>query len=81
MSNENANQPAYPMQPTVNSEGQICNERYAFEGLTKRELIAAMAMQGILADGGHEFRDTHKERIAHLAIVHADELLNQLNHE
>lgn len=38
-----ADQPAFPLQPTFNNEGQICNERYAFEGLTKREYFAAMA--------------------------------------
>lgn len=36
------NESAYPLQPTVNSEGEICHNRYEFEGLTKREYFAAI---------------------------------------
>lgn len=41
--------------------------------LTKREQIAAMAMQGFIAAGYH--RDTGTTEIAELAIQHADKLI------
>ena len=47
---KNSEEPAYPIQPTFNSEGQICNERFAFEGLTKREYFAAKIAQGLCAN-------------------------------
>lgn len=46
----NSQQPAFPIQPTFNNEGQICNERYAFEGLTKREYMATRIIQGLLSN-------------------------------
>ena len=45
-------------------------------GLTKRELLAGMAMQGLLAN---PFADWTAERCASQAVSHADELLKQLN--
>lgn len=46
-------------------------------GLTKRELFAAMAMQGLLAnpEGG----DRHQELIADYAVAQADALLAKLS--
>ncbi len=47
-------------------------------GLTKRELFAAMAMQGMLANPNHaEFIHSHTERSA-LAALAADALLKEL---
>lgn len=44
-------------------------------GLTKREYIAALALQGILA---HSYNDVTYEAAARDAVVHADELLKAL---
>jgi hypothetical protein len=57
------NDPAYPM--------------HGFnKGLTKRELIAAMAMQGLLATPG-EYE--HAKTIAQWAVDQADALIERLN--
>ena len=45
-------------------------------GLTKRELIAAMAMQGLLTNAG--IVDCY-DKIAGLAVNHADALIERLN--
>lgn len=46
-------------------------------GLTKRELFAAMAMQGLCA--GPECEGTHIEDIALAAVAMADALIDELN--
>ena len=43
------------------------------DGLTKREYLAAMALNGIIASG-----KTHQVEVAQFAIIIADELLKQL---
>lgn len=54
------------------------------EGLTKREYIATMAMQGLLARDGwaeriiSEGNSHHLKEITHAATLCADELLKQL---
>ncbi len=51
-------------------------EKYEPEfGLTKRELIAAMAMQGLLA--GHPIYDPNG--VARTAVAYADALIERLN--
>ena len=47
------------------------------EGLTKRELFAAMAMMGCCALGGEQFIDD-EQRLARTAISQADTLLAEL---
>jgi len=48
-------------------------------GITKRELFAAMAMQGMMANPNHaEFIHSHAERAA-LAAIAADALLKELS--
>ena len=47
-------------------------------GLTKRELFAAMAMQGLLANPGFR-EDVVHGRIAKMAIDEADNLIYHLN--
>ena len=47
-------------------------------GLTKRELIAAMAMQGLLANPGFR-EDVVHGRIARMAIDEANNLIYHLN--
>ncbi len=48
------------------------------EGLTKREYMATMALQGILA---HSYNDATYEGAACDAVAHADELLRALADE
>ncbi|MBW4475116.1 MAG: hypothetical protein KME45_32765 [Stenomitos rutilans HA7619-LM2] len=48
-------------------------------GLTKRELFAAMAMQGLLASMGLDCRgDDAENQIAHIAVKQADALIAAL---
>jgi len=63
----NGNDAAYPFQVDT---GQVTG------GITKRELFAAMAMQGILADSNAtgEFK-----KVARLAVFHADALIDELS--
>ena len=63
----NGNDAIYPMA----TEGDGFND-----GLTKRELIAAMAMQGLLATPG-EYE--HAKTIAQWAVDQADALIERLN--
>jgi hypothetical protein len=70
----NGNDPVYP--------SYFFPEQYNPEfGLTKRELISAMAMQGILAGPGEidivDFADAN--RIAEMAVKQADALIDRLN--
>jgi hypothetical protein len=46
-------------------------------GLTKRELIAAMAMQGLLANPHSDV--INLENIAAAAVLHAEDLLRELS--
>ncbi|MFV0536799.1 MAG: hypothetical protein ACK5M3_05420 [Dysgonomonas sp.] len=50
-----------------------------FNGLTKRELFAAMAMQGFLINP--DYNDANHEQTAEMAIKAAEALLNRLNKE
>lgn len=50
-------------------------------GLSKREYLAAMAMQGMLAAGDGDFNSNHTKRIAENAVNHADALIKELNKE
>lgn len=56
--------------------GKPCNQHF---GLTKRELFAAMAMQGILANperiGGKD------QELTQYSVMLADALINELNKE
>lgn len=55
-----------------------CIDDPRYNGLTKRELFAAMAMQGMLANGLHR-NAAHVNAI--YAVQHADALINELNKE
>ncbi len=62
------NDAAYPSSP----------DQYSPEfGLTKRELIAAMAMQGLLANP-EMVGDINRSRVAQMAIDQADQLIHYL---
>lgn len=77
MENSNGNQPAYPFTTDAEKDTEL------YSGLTKRELIAAMAMQGLLAGDvkKYEVNDDvlHGFLVAKDAIHCADALLNKLN--
>lgn len=70
-----------PAFPYILTDEQNSKDTDFQPGLTKREYFAGLAMQGIMANGGHEFGVTHKQIIAEIAIAHADELLKQLSNE
>ena len=58
----------------------IIIEETCGQGLTKRELFAAMAMQGILSNP--EITKSHKDlNIEQVAIKFTDALINELNKE
>jgi hypothetical protein len=66
----NGNDSAYP--------SNFAPERYNPEfGLTKRELFAARAMQGLLANPGMA-SDINRGRVAQMAIDQADQLVHYL---
>lgn len=63
------NKPAYPSDGRMNAP----------TGLTKRELIAAMALQGLLASGWD--RAGVPQEGAETAVVYADRLLDAMERE
>lgn len=69
---KNGELPAYPLHPEHDSK------YYAWEGLTKREHIAAMAMQGELS--GQAIYDGwgNEKDLAKRAVLIADALLAEL---
>lgn len=74
---DEGNELAFPHTELDSYSGTPCNQHF---GLTKRELFAAMAMQGILANS--EITKSHKDlNIEKTAIKCADALINELNKE
>lgn len=69
------NEPAYPH---LADGCQRVNETEHFPGLTKREWFAAMAMQGLLSWGPDAY-DCEYEKVARVAVHHADALIAELN--
>ncbi len=66
-------------QPLGNEyDGTTCVGQYTDGGLTKRELFAAMAMQGLLADSAIS---ASYEEISESAVGHADALIAEINKE
>jgi len=68
-----------PVNPLTEEQIDICERGRGYEGLSKREHFAVMAMQGLLAAGDH-FRAS-KVDIASTAIDYADALLEELGSE
>jgi len=77
MTNDNGNRPAYPAMD-MNSYLGVDRLELRYEGITKRELIAAMAMQGILSNSSHGIENDVHEDASDRAVRYADELLKQL---
>jgi hypothetical protein len=65
---KNSDKPAYVVYDTPNVDPNNM-------GMTKRELFAAMALQGMLANGTLKLS---LDRTCELSIFYADELLKQL---
>lgn len=86
-----AHEPAYPSRGGLmfyvpeHARGEIEKAVVAIdkkhEGLTKRELIAAMAMHGIIACGNGWPSDRDAPEVARRALVHADALIAALAHQ
>lgn len=76
---ENKDQPVYP----TSIKEWSCVDRemvgVAYKGLTKRELIAAMAMQGILSNATCCQGYSPNEDYARQAVAMADALLSELS--
>ena len=70
---KNANLPAMPIE--LNGFGQYAPEAYV--GLTKREMFAMAAMQGILSNGV-DYTMFDDQDICKAAVIHADNLLAEL---
>lgn len=68
---KNADMPAMPIE--LNGFGQFAPEAYT--GLTKREMFAMHAMQGLAGEGAPEWLVTHAPEIA---VRIADALLAEL---
>jgi Pyruvate/2-oxoacid:ferredoxin oxidoreductase gamma subunit len=83
---ENKNQPIHPvmMQKIGNNDyrahqlGDPKQYTIPMAGLTKRELIAAMAMQGYLASFAGSHSDPSAESVAVHSVGYADALLKEL---
>jgi len=67
MTNDNTDTPAYPIRK---------NDGIIHPGLTKRELLAAMAMQGFIAS--HALSCPEEDEAAEFAVKMADALLSKL---
>lgn len=74
MSEQNGNEPASPVAQVTSPNGDI--ESHAHYGLTKRELFAAMAMQGLCANQ-HAW-EVPIEKVAEFSVQQADALLAEL---
>lgn len=70
---DNGKMPAMPSQPCGADGLPVCE---AMPGLTKREMFAMAAMQGLLADPSSQI-----ESSAHAAVIAADLLLRALDGE
>ena len=89
MENITGNEPAMPIQPTFDNDGKICNERFAFEGLTIRQHFAAMAKIpwdaaiNILNIQGYKDEEITINMVAELMakykLLEADALITELN--
>lgn len=73
---ENKNKPAMPFECVRKRKYGLPDEWVNYGGLTKREMFAMAAMQGLLVD-----QSSQLEESAHNAVVAADLLLRELDGE
>lgn len=87
---ENKDKPAYPSPVAGCNDGgvySVAEKDFNLIGLTKREIFAKAAMQGLLANSCQDvpksngFDDWNYEQIAKYSIIAAAELLKQLEKE
>lgn len=71
-------EPAFPSEPTVSGD-QTGRTRFKCTGLSKRELIAAMAMEKCLVAEGVPNGDRFYTYMAESAVKMADALLLELS--
>lgn len=81
----NANEPAFPCEVYHREDGSIDGVQTGSKqgiaiGLTKRELFAAMAMQGIASIAPNDW-DAPESAVARLSVSLADALLAELDRE
>jgi hypothetical protein len=71
---KNGDLPAMPIKGyCADASGAICGEVVVSQGLTKREMFAMAAMQGLLAKSEYTYVDTATD-----AVAYADALLAEL---
>jgi len=69
--------PAFPVPPFTAPSGDFV---WPYNGLTKREYLAATAMQGIMADPNVRLANPdHFKEVAELSVKLADALIAELN--
>lgn len=73
---ENKNQPAFPV--SEETTDRIDTGTTIYSGLSKREYIAAMAMQGLIAQSN---TSRPASEFAKHAVIAADALLEQLKNQ
>ena len=60
------------------SKWQVKNADKPASQMTKREMIAAMAMQGLMANSTSKYGGSATDSVAHIAAKYADALLAEL---
>ena len=78
-----SDKPAFPHSVAVGPSGDVYSSGELFpgaDGLTRRELFAAMAMQGILANEGAD-ATSYEANVSVHAVAHADALTAELDKE
>lgn len=76
---DNKNRSAYPVVEQVYRGNDTLILECTEPGLTAREKIAAMAMQGILASYHDTSSHLDAEKIAKMSVEFADALINELS--
>ncbi|CAM0042879.1 hypothetical protein VPHK392_0016 [Vibrio phage K392] len=78
---KNADMPAMPVNNFL-KEGDLAVSTNEFQGLTKREVFAMHAMQGLLSDGSYadlyNTADEWRKNITEASVEFADVLLEEL---
>ncbi|CAM0009153.1 hypothetical protein VPHK359_0017 [Vibrio phage K359] len=78
---KNADIPAMPVNSFL-KEGDLAVSTNEFQGLTKREMFAMHAMQGLLSDGSYadlyNTADEWRKNITEASVEFADVLLEEL---
>ncbi|CAH9011763.1 putative coil containing protein [Vibrio phage 191E37-1] len=78
---KNADMPAMPVNNFL-KEGNLAVSTNEFQGLTKREMFAMHAMQGLLSDGLYadlySTADEWRKNITEASVEFADALLEEL---